>query len=32
MNLGVDCLQGFLFGAATLKPDFGASFAQQKRA
>jgi EAL domain-containing protein (putative c-di-GMP-specific phosphodiesterase class I) len=24
MNLGVDCLQGYLFGAATLKPDFAA--------
>jgi len=38
MNIGVDCLQGHLFGAATLKPDFGprpverASQALRKRA
>ena len=32
MNLGVDCLQGFLFGAATLKPDFADSTSDRKRA
>lgn len=32
MNLGVDCLQGFLFGAATLKPDFGNSPRAENRA
>lgn len=30
-NLGVDCMQGYLFGAATLQPDFLAS-AVRKRA
>jgi EAL domain-containing protein (putative c-di-GMP-specific phosphodiesterase class I) len=32
MNLGVDCLQGYLFGAANLKPDFGPAIPQRKRA
>jgi EAL domain-containing protein (putative c-di-GMP-specific phosphodiesterase class I) len=32
MNLGVDCLQGYLFGAANLKPDFGPATPQRKRA
>jgi len=32
MNLGVDCLQGYLFGAATLKPDFGVGQQDRKRA
>ena len=32
MNLGVDCLQGYLFGAATLKPVFADPAPRQKRA
>ena len=32
VNLGVDCLQGYLFGAANLKPDFGPATPQRKRA
>lgn len=32
INLGVDCLQGYLFGAATLKPEFGTPPAARKRA
>lgn len=32
MNLGVDCMQGFLFGAASLKPAFADSATRQKRA
>jgi EAL domain-containing protein (putative c-di-GMP-specific phosphodiesterase class I) len=32
INLGVDCLQGYLFGAATLKPDFIELAILQKRA
>ncbi len=32
INLGVDCLQGFLFGAATLKPDFADPLRNQKTA
>ena len=31
-NLGVDCLQGFLFGAPSLKPDFGQPIGIEKRA
>lgn len=29
-NLGVDCLQGYLFGAATLKPDFTEALAKKR--
>ena len=32
MNLGVDCLQGYLFGAASLRPAFADVTARQKRA
>ncbi len=32
MNLGVDCLQGYLFGAASLRPAFADATARQKRA
>ena len=31
-NLGVDCLQGFLFGVPSLKPDFGQPIGIEKRA
>lgn len=30
MTLGVDCLQGYLFGAATLKPAFGEPLAKKR--
>jgi len=30
--MGVDCLQGYLFGAATLKPDFTAQAPLRKSA
>ncbi len=32
MNLGVDCLQGYLFGAASLRPAFADPATRQKRA
>ena len=32
VNLGVDCLQGYLFGAATLRPEFLGRDVRQKRA
>jgi EAL domain-containing protein (putative c-di-GMP-specific phosphodiesterase class I) len=32
MGLGVDCLQGFLFGAPSLRPDFSADTRAEKRA